>query len=414
MTVLKTLTLTSVFVFTTALCSFADGSSGRVYGTLTTVDGDTYTGLIRWDRNEPSWVDVLDGTKELPQTHAEKSRRKYHEKESSIEIFGLKIGNSHVSWGDNFSAQSGIRMGHLKSLEAIDDDKAMLTLKSGEQVEFEGGSTDIGSDVREIIVEDNKEGEIEFVWSDIDRIDFAQAPSDVSSNFGDRLYGTVTSRRGDTYTGFVAWDVDEALGNDILDGEEDGRARKIKFNKIASIERYSSNGATVTLKTGESMLLRGTNDVNDENRGIVIGDPGFGQVVIPWDEFDKIEFSEKYKPVSYDDFKPSTPLYGTVTTEDGKTYTGQIRWDDDEQYTWELLNGEYHDIQFELELGLVKQIEKRSYRSSDVTTLDGRTFRLRGSNDVDEDNKGIFIKSGTDDEVEVDWEDFAKVEFAKK
>ncbi|HKK20355.1 MAG TPA: hypothetical protein VJ983_02705, partial [candidate division Zixibacteria bacterium] len=400
-------------VLGTALLAIAD-SSGRVYGTITTVDGDTYTGLIRWDRNEASWVDILDGTKERTRSHAERSRKKYRDRERSIEIFGVKIGSSNVSWGDSYASQSGIRMGHLKTLEAIDDDKAMLTLKSGEQIEFTGGSTDIGNDVREIIMEDNHEGEIEFVWSDIDRIDFAEAPSDVSSNFGQRLYGTVTSRRGDTYTGFVAWDVDEALGNDILDGEEKDRGRKIKFDKIASIERYSSNGATVTLKTGESMLLRGTNDVNDENRGIIVGDPGFGQVVIPWDEFDKVEFTSSYKPVTYNDFKPSTPLYGTVTTEDGTKYTGQIRWDDDEEYTWELLNGEYHDIQFEMELGLVKLIEKRSYRSSDVTTLDGRTFRLRGSNDVDEDNKGIFIQTGSGDEVEVDWEDFAKVEFAKK
>ena len=263
MRLLRTLAFTSFFTLGTALTVFAD-SSGRIYGTLTTVDGDTYTGLIRWDKNEASWVDVLDGTKEMPKARAEGTPRKYREKRTSIEIFGLKIGGANVNWGDAFAAQSGIRFGHLKSLEAVDDDKAMLTLKSGEQIEFAGGSTDIGSDVREVIVEDAKEGEIEFVWSDINRIDFAQGPSDLTSDFGERLYGTVTTRRGDTFTGFVAWDVDEALGNDVLDGEENGRSRKIKFDKIASIERYSSNGATVTLKTGESMLLRETNDVNDK------------------------------------------------------------------------------------------------------------------------------------------------------
>ncbi len=411
MRLLRTLAFTSFFTLGTALTVFAD-SSGRIYGTLTTVDGDTYTGLIRWDKNEASWVDVLDGTKEMPKARAEGTPRKYREKRTSIEIFGLKIGGANVNWGDAFAAQSGIRFGHLKSLEAVDDDKAMLTLKSGEQIEFAGGSTDIGSDVREVIVEDAKEGEIEFVWSDINRIDFAQGPSDLTSDFGERLYGTVTTRRGDTFTGFVAWDVDEALGNDVLDGEENGRSRKIKFDKIASIERYSSNGATVTLKTGESMLLRETNDVNDENRGIVVGDPAFGQVVISWDDFDKVMFTSDFKPVTYDSFKPTAPMYGTITTEEGKTYTGQVRWDDDEQFTWELLNGDYHDIQFEIEMGLIKQIEKRSYRSSDVTTLDGRVFRLRGSNDVDEDNKGIFVKTDAGDEVEVNWEDFTKLELS--
>ena len=295
----------------------------------------------------------------------------------------------------------------------IDDDAALFTLKSGETVELDGGSSDVGTGVREIIIEDLDEGEIELVWDDIERIDFMQGDGSLVSNLGERLYGTLTTRRGDEYTGYVCWDIDELFTRDILDGDLKGRRRKIKFGKIQSIERYSSSGATVTLNNGDELLLRGTNDVDDDNSGIIISDLGFGQVIVDWDEFDRLDFHEEPEPVRYDHFDGGHEMRGTVFTEDGEKYTGTIRWDDDEEYSWELLDGNYRDVEFDIEFGLIKEIAKKSYRSSVITVWDGRTFRLRGSNDVDEDNKGIFITTSDGDEIEVDWEDFERVEFAR-
>ena len=70
-------------------------------------------------------------------------------------------------------------------------------------------------------------------------------------------------------------------------------------------------------------------------------------------------------------------------------------------------------MEFDIEFGLIKSIEKRSSRSSLVTVLDGRTFRLRGSNDVDDDNKGIFVTLKDGSVEEILWEEFASVEFVK-
>ncbi len=290
----------------------------------------------------------------------------------------------------------------------------LLTTKSGLEIELEHGSTDIGEDIREIIIEDSKEGEIELVWDDIETVTLMSPNKELESNFGDRLYGTMTTRRGETFTGFVCWDIDELFAEDILDGSEKHRKRKIPFGKIASIERYSSSGATVKLRDGDEMLLRESNDIDDGNRGIIISDLGFGQVRVNWDEFEKLEFTTAPKPVKYSDFDGGRRLYGTVYTDDGEKFTGEIRWDNDEEYTWEILDGDYHDIEFDIEFGYIKEIAKRSYRSSDVTVLDGRSFRLRGSNDVDEDNKGVYVTLDNGEEVEVDWEDFEKVEFSKK
>ena len=34
-------------------------NEGRIYGKITTTDGDVYEGLIRWDKNEGNWVKNL-------------------------------------------------------------------------------------------------------------------------------------------------------------------------------------------------------------------------------------------------------------------------------------------------------------------------------------------------------------------
>jgi len=412
-----TLLLATFLVLATFAAVAQADSAGRIYGKIYTIDGDTFEGLIRWDKNEGSWVDVLDGSRDRDDRDRDRKyrrdRRTYRDKRSKVKLFGLTIYDEpdDYFYFSSSTAESGIRFGHLRSLEVINDDRALLILKNGNEVEFFNGSTDIGTSIREIVIEDTREGEIEFDWDDIDLIEFSEAGSGQTSVFGERLYGTLTTRRGEEFTGFVCWDVDELFEDDILDGKERRRSRKIEFGKLASIARYSSSGAEVVLRSGDEMLLRGTNDVDDDNRGIYILDPAFGQVKVDWSDFDILEFKAAPRPIRYSDFDGGRKIRGKVYTEDGKEYSGEICWDDDEEYTWELLNGDYRDMEFKLEFGLIKSVEKNSRRSSDVTVSDGRTFRLRGSNDVDEDNKGIIITQDDGDEVYVDWEDFARAEF---
>jgi hypothetical protein len=413
----RTCFITAALLLIPAALALAD-SAGRIYGKITTVDGDILEGPIRWDKNEASWVDILNGTKELPdrnfRSDRDNERRRYSDRGNSrIRFFGITIGDEGNSDWSN-SASTGIRMGHIRTLEVLDDDRALLILKSGKEVEFENSSTDIGSGIREIVIEDRRTGEIELVWDDIEKIDFMDTPKNTESNFGDRLYGTLTTRRGDTFTGFVCWDVDELFGSDILDGEDGRRTTKLAFEKIATIERYSSKAAKVILKSGDELVLRGSNDVDDSNRGILVSDPGFGEVTVQWREFEKLEFGSPKATPGYSDFNGGQPIYGTVYTGDGDKHTGRIRWDNDEEYTWEILDGDYHDISFDIEFGSIKDITRRGYRGSLVTTWDGRSFHLRDSNDVDDDNKGIYVTTDDGSEFVVEWDELDHVEFARK
>lgn len=391
----------TVLILPTAL--LAQDTAGRIYGTIYTSDGEEFEGLIRWDKNEASWVDMLDGSKRVYQDRRRRSNR-------SREFFGIR-------WDDNNSSSttktSGIRFGHLEAIENIGRDKALLVLRNGEEVEFSGGSTDIGNDMRELVIEDSRRGEIEFKWRDIDRVEFQQARTSEESYFGERIYGALETRDGDVFTGFITWDIDEVVGNDVLDGDDrERRRRKIKFRNIERIERNSSSSARVTYTNGEEVVLRGTNDVNSSNSDILVMDPMLGQVRVDWNDFDNVVFSTPPSQYTYNDFGNSGALRGTVTTYDGDKYTGFIRWDEDEEYAWELLNGNLDDIELEIEFGMIQSIERRR-RGAEVTLRDGRTFELEGSNDVNEDNDGIIIIADDGDEIFVDWYDFERIDFEK-
>jgi hypothetical protein len=381
------------------------GSTGRIHGTITTVDGDTYEGLIRWDKNEASWFDILNGNKEIRDGH----RIRRHER---IRVFGITIGE-RTSSGDIGSAQSGLCFGHIKSLEPAGRDEARLVLKSGQKIVLEGGSSDIGAGIREIVIEDVKEGEISLDWEDIERIEFSQGAATLASQFGERLYGTLKTRRGDEFTGWVSWDADELFSEDILNGEEGRRERKMRFSKLASIERRSSSSAVLALASGGEMVLDGTNDVDKGNRGIAVFDPSFGQVEVDWSEFDRLDFQTPPAPPAYADFDGGRPLQGAVFTKNGERHPGTIRWDDDETHTWEILDGESRGADFDVVFGAIKEIKRQGFRSAVVMTWSGRTLRLDGSNDVDSGNRGIYVESPDGKETKIEWDEFDRVEFTR-
>ncbi len=400
--------------------SASDGAS-RIYGKIYTIDGDVLEGFIRWDKNEAHWFDHLDGTKErhesmrdMVNVREDRGRRRYSDRgrDRDRTFFGISVG-SRNSWVSTASSMS-LRFGHIREMIVIDDDAVRLVLKSDEDIDVENSSTDIGTAIREIVIEDQREGELELVWEDIDRIEFMGAPAGETSNFGDRLYGTVETRRGESFTGFITWDIDEIFGDDILDGEERGRDRRIRFRQIAGIERYSSSGAVVLMKDGDELTLRESNDVDSGNRGILIADPAMGQVEVEWNEFDRVTFADPPAGPRYDDFDGGARIYGTVTTEFGDEFTGEIVWDDDERHTWEILDGDWRSVDYDIEFGLIASITKSSDRGSVVTLRDGREIELRNSNDIDSDNKGIYIRVGDDEWELVEWEDFDKVEFSSR
>ena len=397
--------------------SFVSAQEGadpaRLYGRVTSTDGRMVEGFIRWGRNEAGWFDILHSSKSIPDRNRRDAERlgwEPREQENRIEFLGIGITFPGDRLSIGRTAQSGIRLGHVSSLERLSGSRARVMLKSGEELELDGGG-DLGSSVGSIIVEDVWGGSVEMDWSDLRSVDFMRGP-DVASRMGERLYGTLVTRDGERFTGYVAWDIDEVFTTDMLDGEEGGRDREIPFGRIRAIARNSSRSARVWLHDGGEMVLDGSNDVNDSNRDILIADPALGEIRVEWDELDRLEFSRPPGAPEFAAFDGGRRLRGTVEASGGERHSGLIRWDNDEEYSWEILDGQLRDgIDLDIEMGAIASIERRGYRTAVVTLRDGRRFELGESNDVDEDNKGVYIEREDGGLVLVPWESFRRVLF---
>ena len=405
--------LALVFPLDSTAAAQQGADPARLYGRVTSTDGRMVEGFIRWGKNEAGWFDILHSSKTIPERNRRDAERlgwEPEERENRIELFGIGITFPGDGDGISRTAQSGIRFGHVSSLERLSGSHARVMLKSGEEVDLHGGG-DLGSAIGKITVEDIRGGSVELDWADLGTVDFMRGP-DVASRMGDRLFGTLVTREGDRFTGYVAWDVDEVFTTDVLDGEERGRDREIPFGRIRAIARNSARSARVWLHDGSEMVLEGTNDVNDSNRDIVIADPALGEVRVAWDELDRLEFSRPPVSPEFAAFDGGQRLRGTVEATGGERHAGLIRWDNDEEYTWEILDGQLRDgIDVDIEMGAIASIERRGYGTSLVTLRDGRRLELGESNDVDEGNKGVYVEREDGGVVLVSWNRFRRVVF---
>ena len=391
----------------------------RIWGRVHTASDGVLEGFIRWDRNEGSWVDVLDGSKGIPEENYQAwlAANGGEPAVRSIELLGHRISWDEEDPDFPSSTASGIRFGHLASLRVIGRDRVELTLRSGDTLELGGGSTDLGPSIRELIVDAPGHDEVELRWRDLEQVVFTAAPAGAQAS-SRRLYGAVEDVEGRRFTGYVSWDLDEILESDVLNGDEmdGGDEHEIRFARITSIERIDG-GARVTLRDGDVLELDGSNDVDRGHRGVQISDPDLGMVEVEWREFRVLVLHETEAVVGYETFDGGQPLLGTVTTQSGEEIEGAIRWDADEAASWEFLNGRADDVVFTIELAYVSRIERGEAFGATVTLLDGRSFELEESNDVDWGNRGILIAGEGARRTDasgwrvIPWDEFREVRF---
>jgi hypothetical protein len=430
-----------IFLFLTPESSRGQ-ETGRIWGLVETMGGQSFEGFVRWDRNEGSWADLLNGTKDL----GDETYLVWNDSEGKAEVVPdriIEIGGVRISFpdgpGDNVtSAESGVRFGHIERMVEWEGVGAELFLRSGEIARLQGDATDLGPGLRDILVEVPGEDPVRIGWEDFKVVTFRQPPPDVRPS-GRRLHGTVEDDSGHRYTGYLAWGTNQILNTDSIVGEESGgRRREISFAQVETVQP-SGRGATVTLVDGETLELSGTEDVSRANDGIQISDLGLGQVEVEWEELRSVRFHEPLAPVERSSFDGGHPLRGTVVTAAGRELAGEIRWDADETYSWEMLDGVRDGVVFDVEFGMITHIERFAAVDIEtegveagigfrveagridgvrVTLRDGRVLELDGSNDVNEENKGLFVRpateegsgeSGEPEWIMVRWEDFREL-----
>ena len=394
---------------------FGNDFDGYIYGKVYTVEDQVFEGVIRWGEEEIFWDDHFnankDGNENIKElTKKEKKRlvesirlNKKNEHRNNdnliiklaklLDILDVDDGNISYNYNYNFGHLFMCQFGNIKEIKITGQDSVEVVFRDGSDMEFEGGSNDMGADVTVYISEI---GKTKIDWDFIKKIEFSDTPNIEGHDVGKPLYGEVITDNG-RYEGFIIWDKDERISDDKLDGNYKGRSFSINFKNIKTIEKMGS-GSEIKLKSGKDLYLYGSNDVNDENRGIIVKTARY-RVVISWDEFEKIEFknyTNKFK--KYSDYKNISKLSGKVYKNKGNLkYDGEFVFDLDEEYNFEIYHGKnMNDIEYLIPFRYIEKLKRLNYNYSSVELINGEKFKFGDTQDSTDDNTGILFKRMTE------------------
>lgn len=102
------------------------------------------------------------------------------------------------------------------------------------------------------------------------------------------IQGEIITRTQGQVSGQLAYDLDENLNIEVLDGKNNSITYRIPFKYISTIEPKNYKYSFITLKNGSKLSLGEAPDVNRENSGIIISDNEKIPYYIPWEEVKKI------------------------------------------------------------------------------------------------------------------------------
>ena len=381
---------------------------GLLYGRVT-AGGETYEGRLRWGKGdlEATWSDFFDGYKdENPWT--EFAPPSLAEPRPRLELFGIEFGPDPSPLSRMFL----VHFGDIARVDLYFSD-VRVTLKSGATVtldRFAAGDADDG-----VRVWDASGGIVDLDTKDIQTVEFLPTPS--LADAPAQLHGVVHTTAG-VFTGFIQWNQRDSVLTDTLDGRTpDGAASSLPYDTIRAIARQSRESALVTLVDGRTVTLSGTRDVGREHRGLHVDDPRYGRVLIPWEIFERIEFSPGGGGAAYGDFAPGQPLTGRVTTRDGRQLTGRLVYDLDESETIETLDVSLDGVDYAIPFSRIVAIVPpgRAGGGAGRVVLDsGEELAVERSGDLGERNAGMLIFSGGGGQPEyVPWSDIERVDFAR-
>ena len=383
-----------------------------LYGSITTVDGDIYEGPIRWndeevflsdmfnsEKIENPYIKYLDKTERKRKVVVKKRRRTTWYR---YEYYDDAYSNS--SYGRKFSC----RFGDIKSISVEDRESVIVELKDGKFINLEGGSNDIGN---KVWILDQELGLLKIDWRRIDVVQFYLPKKEVEENFGEPIYGKITTTIGE-FTGFIQWDHDERLSKEKLDGTSRDGEVSISFSKIKSITKIAG-GSTVELLSGRKLDLKSSNDVTSDNRGIIVTIPEIGRIDFPWKAFvslQLINFSED-KSSCFSEYPKTKRLYGRVKTSNEEVFEGVIVYDLDEAMDAEILNGLNNELEFNIPFRNIKKIVPKAHNYCQVELRNGESLFLGDQTDVSDKNAGILIFTGNEEYKILKWRNIEWIEF---
>lgn len=374
---------------------------GYIYGRVETVQGARYEGPLRWGKEESFWDDIFNATKiENENVGHLDERTRDRLRWRNWKPWDLFSKNEDKE----FLHLLAVRFGDLKRIEVRDGDHVTAEFRNGEVMDLSGGSNDVGA---QITVIDPKQGEHVLRWKGIRSIEFGETPVRLDRKLGEPIYGTVKSGRY-MFTGRIQWDHDECLTTDKLDGDDRDGDVSIAFGAISSIHKYR-NGSLVKTRSGSEIYLKGSNDVNHSNRGVVVIVPKLGSVKIGWQDFDEVAFlPAPNSGRGYAEYAKAVPITGEVVTRSGRL-AGRIAFDLDESRDFELLHGKNGDTEYLIPFRDIARIRRQALRRTAVELRNGLTVEFDQGQDVTSDNDGLLVFTGEPKPSYVGWREVREI-----
>ena len=381
----------------------AHAHAGFIYGRITRDDGGTHEGRLRWGGDQEAfWGDYFDGFKPGNPWQA------YAPGEPGrLEIFGFEIGGTRPDPGRPFMA----RFGDIQRVDAHFR-RVDVTLKSGTVVSLDRfAAGDIDDGVR---VWDAARSVVNLDTRVIRTIQFMPAPP--LADAPGRLHGVVLTRQGE-FTGFIEWNQRDSVRTDALDGRAAGAEVRLRYDTMRSIAKQSPDSVLVTMRDGRGTVLSGTSDAGRGHRGIHVQDRRYGRVLVPWESFERVDFSPDGSGPAYGSFPPGRPLAGSVLTRDGRRLSGRLVYDFDESETTDTFDVSDGDVSYNIPFGLLASIvprvrEGQGAQPARATLRSGEELHLQRSGDLGARHVGLLIFVADRDRPEyVSWSDVEQIDF---
>jgi hypothetical protein len=399
------------------------GGEGFLFGRVTTEEGTTYAGRLRFGRTEEAfWGDYFNGFKHKNPWAGQSQVPGLTQKRRSFTIFGFEIplGTQQIDLGRPFMA----RFGDIARMEEQGRD-LRVTLKSGTVFELAwGAANDFDDGVR---VWDEKGGAVDLAsWAGgipppsrvrIRTIELLAPPAPLR-DVPPRLHGTVRTRHGD-FSGFIQWNRQSGVSTDVLIGRTVEGPVRLRFDTIRAIARRTGDSAQVTLTEGRELVLSVTRTEGEQNGGMYVDDRRYGRVLVSWGAVERVDFSAAGDSgPAYNDFPKGRPLTGTVTTRGGQRLTGRLVYDLDESETTETLDAPAEGVDYTIPFGMVATVAAAggvpdAPRVS-VTLHSGEVLQLERAGDLGAGNAGVLVfVEGRERPEYVRWTEIARIDFER-
>lgn len=391
---------------------------GFIYGEVTLDNNKRYTGKIYWSAGQRMWVDMLIVEKKDNPVlkflnNGELKKLSEEEKETQLDWGFMNLWKNHYP---SRKLPLRCRFGDIDHITVTGSQDAVITLKNGDHIKvYTTNNPEYENQLgKRISVYNEDKQKITFDWNRIVRIRFKKTHSSLPQSNTVPLYGTVLTRSGFTYTGLIKWDMDEHLRSNYIDGlTREEEKKRFRFMEIHAI-RPKEEGALITLLTDEEIFLHGTSNVSNSNKGILVRDPKWGQVIIRWRDFKEVTFLTypENAGFGYDAFQKGNSLRGHVRTTDNEDWEGPLIYDLDEKLDIETLDGwDKAGALRQVPFGFIQKVYPINEQQSAIILKDGNKLILGERSDVTEKNWGILIFLPHDKYKYIPWDKVSWIKF---